>query len=134
LPSSYGVSVGVEVIVSVPAVDTKLVTVRSVVLMEGETSVAGAWVVMGVEVVVMVVMMVVGVSDNVTTVVESLVSVTGGRVFGGSVTVCVESFVTISVLGGAFPEGWPPSTGTTEYGAFLRAIWCSFRKSERGRA
>jgi hypothetical protein len=77
---------------------------------------------MGVEVVVMVVIMVIGVSDTVTTVVESLVSVTGGKVFGGSVTVCVESFVTISVLGGTFPEGWPPSTGTTEYGAFLRAI------------
>lgn len=69
---------------------------------------------MGVEGVVMVVMMVVGVSDSVTTVVDRMVSVTGATVIGGSVTVCVESLVIICVLGWGTPSGWPPSTGTTE--------------------
>ena len=82
--------------------------------MDGETSGAGAWMVTGVDVVVMVVIMVVGISDSGMAVVERIVSVTGGSVFGGSVTVCVESLVTISVLGGAAPSSWPPSTGTTE--------------------
>lgn len=70
--------------------------------------------VVGVELVIMVVIMVDGVSDNVTTVVESLVSVTGGSVSGDSVTVCVESFVTICVIVVAPSSGWPPSTGITE--------------------
>ena len=78
--------------------------------------------------------MIVGVSDSATMVVERTVSVKGGSVFGGSVTVCVESLVTMSVSGGAAPLGWPPSTGTTEYGAFLRATCGSPRSSERGKA
>lgn len=69
---------------------------------------------MGVEVVVIVVMIVISVSDSVTTVVESMVSVTGGNVFGDSVTVCVESLVMTCVLGEEGPLGLPPSTGTTE--------------------
>ncbi len=121
-------------IVTVSAVETMLVTISKVVRMEGESSGAVAGVVTGVDVVVMVVMMVVGVSDSVTIVVESMVAVVGGNVFGGSVIVCVESFVTICVLSGAAPAGSPPSTGTTEYVAFLRAIWGPLCSPERGKA
>lgn len=73
--------------------------------MEGESPAGGAWVVTGVEMVVMVVKIVVGCSDSVTIVVERIVSVTGGIVIGGSVMVFVESLVTTSVFGGAESPG-----------------------------
>lgn len=59
------------------------------------------------------VMIVAGVPDSVITVVESMISVKGGNVCGGGVTVWVDSLVTTWVLGCA-TTGWPPSTGTTE--------------------
>jgi hypothetical protein len=99
------VSVGVEVIVTSPTVGIILVTVVMDGEMESEASGAPASIVIGVEVVMMVVMMVVGVSDTVTIAVDNLVSVTGGIVFGDSVTVCVESLVIICVSGGATPVG-----------------------------
>jgi len=100
--------------VTVSTIGIMLVTIAIVVLTKEDTSGPGAGVMVGVEVVVMVVMMVVGVSDSVITVVDRMVCVTGGNVFGASVTVCVESFVTTSVLGCGTPSGCPPSTGTTE--------------------
>ncbi len=105
---------GVEITVTWSAVERMVVTVETPVLTEGETSWTGGWVVTDVEVVVMVVIIVVGASDSVTIVVESRVSVTGGIVLGCSVIVCVESLVTICVVGWVTPSGWPPSTGTTE--------------------
>ena len=100
--------------VTVSTIGIMLVTIAIVVLTKEDTSGPGAGVMVGVEVVVMVVMMVVGVSDSVITVVDRMVCVTGGNIFGASVTVCVESFVTTSVLGCGTPSGCPPSTGTTE--------------------
>lgn len=70
--------------------------------------------VVGIVVAVMVVIIVDRVSDTVTTVVDKVVTVTGGKLSGDSVTVCVESLVTICVSVGATPSGWPPSTGITE--------------------
>lgn len=113
---------------------TVLVTISEDVQMEAETSGAGAGVAIGVDEAVTVVTTVVGDSDSATIVVERIVSVTGGSVLAGSVTVCVEPLVTICVSGGAAPSDWLPSTATTEYGAFLRATCASPCTSERGNA
>lgn len=119
---------------TISTVDTKLVTVAKVVVAEGGMSGAGACVVEGVDVVAKVVSRVVGISESVTTVVERIVSVFGGIVFGASTMVSVESLVTICVLGVAVPSGWPPSTGTTEYGALLPTNCDSLRTAEKGNA
>jgi hypothetical protein len=134
IPSSYGVSNDDEVMLTISTVDTKLVTVAKFVVAEGGTSGAGACVVKGVDGVAMVASRVVGTSWSVTTVVERIVSVFGGIVFGGSVMVSVESLVTICVLGVAVSSGWPPSTGTTEYGALLPTNCGSLRTAEKGNA
>ena len=97
---------------TVSTVDIMLVTASMVVLMEAETSGDGDWVVVAVEGAFTIAVMVAGDPESVI-MVESMVSVKGGNVCGGLVTVCVDSLVTTCVLGGA-PAGWPPSTGTTE--------------------